>query len=192
MFQTSGNVPRFHSRGRCSESPLEAWWLPWISSVKWATVTTAWRFLRLMVERPPDMEGNCEYIEWAVAGIRQAVVLQLRGLDEALESSRVKLTILRSIPQDPGPLVYLGVLTLRLCRGRTAHRGSRVIALLFLDHGIRRGWGVSFTPRPLFTPGKDPVPIVQEAGWVPGPVWTGAENLSPTGIRSPIRPAHSQ
>ena len=27
--------------------------------------------------------------------------------------------------------------------------------------------------------GKDPVPIVQEAGWAPGPVWTGAENLAP-------------
>ena len=36
-----------------------------------------------------------------------------------------------------------------------------------------------------FTPGKDAVPIVQEAGWAPGPVWTGAENLAPTGIRSP-------
>ena len=33
-------------------------------------------------------------------------------------------------------------------------------------------------PRPLFTPGKDPVPIVQEAGLAPGPVWTGAENLA--------------
>ena len=32
------------------------------------------------------------------------------------------------------------------------------------------------------TPGKDPVPIVQEAGWASGPVWTGAENLAPTGI----------
>jgi hypothetical protein len=31
-------------------------------------------------------------------------------------------------------------------------------------------------PRPLSTPGKDPVPIVQEAGWAPGPVWTGAES----------------
>jgi len=29
------------------------------------------------------------------------------------------------------------------------------------------------------TPGKDPVPIVQEAGMVPGPVWTHAENLAP-------------
>ena len=54
------------------------------------------------------------------------------------------------------------------------------------------GWGVIVTPRPLFTPGKDPVPIVQEAGWAPGPVWTGAENLAPTGIRSPDRPARSQ
>ena len=33
-------------------------------------------------------------------------------------------------------------------------------------------------------PGKDPVPNVQEAGWAPGPVWTRAENLVPTGIRS--------
>ena len=47
-------------------------------------------------------------------------------------------------------------------------------------------------PRPLFTPGKDPVPNVQEAGWAPGPVWTGAENLATPGIRSPDRPARNQ
>ena len=35
---------------------------------------------------------------------------------------------------------------LRLCTGRTAHRGSRSIALLFLDHGTRRGEGS--VPRP--------------------------------------------
>ena len=60
------------------------------------------------------------------------------------------------------------VQALRLCTGRTAHRGSRGIALLFHDHGARRGWGVSFTPRPLFTPEKDPVHIVQEAEWPQG------------------------
>ena len=37
----------------------------------------------------------------------------------------------------------------------------------------------SVTPRPLFGPGKDPVPIVQEAGWALGPVWTGAEKFRP-------------
>jgi hypothetical protein len=29
------------------------------------------------------------------------------------------------------------------------------------------------------------VPILQEAGCTPGPVWTGAENLASAGIRSP-------
>ena len=76
------------------------------------------------------------------------------------------------------------VQALRLCTDQTAHRGSGGIALLFLDHGTRRGWGVSVTPRPLFTPGNDRVPTVQEAGWAPGPVWTGAENLASTGIRT--------
>jgi hypothetical protein len=47
-------------------------------------------------------------------------------------------------------------------------------------------------PRPHLTPGKDPVPIVQKAGWASGPVWNGAENLVPTGIRSPDRPARRQ
>ena len=42
---------------------------------------------------------------------------------------------------------------------------------------------VSSTPRPCITPGKDTVPIVQEAGWAPGPVWKGG-NSRPTGIRS--------
>ena len=54
-----------------------------------------------------------------------------------------------------------------------------------------RGEGSASRPG-RFTPGKDPVPIVQEAGWAPGPVWTGAENLAPTGVRSPDLPARSQ
>ena len=51
---------------------------------------------------------------------------------------------------------------------------------------------VSSTPRPQFTPGKDPVPILQEAGWAPGPGWKGAEYLTPTGIRSPDCPTRSE
>jgi len=37
---------------------------------------------------------------------------------------------------------------------------------------------VSTTPRPHFTPGKDPVPILQEAGWTPVPVWSGGKSRS--------------
>ena len=44
-----------------------------------------------------------------------------------------------------------------------AQRVGRGIALLFHDRDTRRGCVVSNTPRPHFTPGKDPVPIVQEA-----------------------------
>ena len=45
-------------------------------------------------------------------------------------------------------------------------------------------------PRPHFTPGKDPVPIVQEAGWAPGPVWTDGKSR-PHRDSIPDRPAHS-
>ena len=45
--------------------------------------------------------------------------------------------------------------------------------------------GGQSTPRPgRSTPRKYPVPTVQEAGWAPGQIWTGAENLAPAGIRS--------
>jgi len=44
------------------------------------------------------------------------------------------------------------------------------------------------TPSPSrFTSGEVTLPIAQEAGWVPGPIWTGSENLAPTEIRSPDR-----
>jgi len=42
------------------------------------------------------------------------------------------------------------------------------------------------------TLGKDLVPIVYGARWATGPVWTDAENLAPTGIRSPYRPVRSE
>ena len=43
---------------------------------------------------------------------------------------------------------------------------------------------VSSTLRPHFTPGKEPVPIVQEAGWAPGPVWTGGKSIPERSARS--------
>jgi len=42
------------------------------------------------------------------------------------------------------------------------------------------------------TTGNGLVPTVQETGWVPWPVQKGAESLTPAGIRSPDRPAHSE
>jgi len=75
-------------------------------------------------------------------------------------------------------------------RPGVAQTVGRGIALLFHDHGTRRGWVVSSTPRPHFTPGKDPVPIAQEAGWAPGPVRTDGKSR-PHRDSIPDRPAHS-
>ena len=41
---------------------------------------------------------------------------------------------------------------------------------------------INATPRPLYPRERDPVPIVQEAGWAAGPIWTGAENAPPPGF----------
>ena len=46
-----------------------------------------------------------------------------------------------------------------------------------LEGGV---WSASHLGR--LYPGKDPVPIVQEAGWAPEPVRIGAENLAPPGF----------
>jgi hypothetical protein len=65
---------------------------------------------------------------------------------------------------------------------------SKGIALLIRDLRTRRGGWLA--PRPgRFTPWKDAVPIVQEAGWALGPVWTCAGNLASTGIGSSDCPA---
>jgi len=66
---------------------------------------------------------------------------------------------------------------------------NRGIVLLFLGprHLMR---GQPHTPA-ASTPGKDQVPIVQEAGSAPGPVWTGG-NPRPHRYSIPDRPAHSQ
>ena len=66
-----------------------------------------------------------------------------------------------------------------------AQRVGRVIAILFHDRGTRRGWVVSNTP------GKGLVPILQGAGWAPGPVWRGGKSR-PHRDSIPDRTARSQ
>ena len=92
---------------------------------------------------------------WTSSSIKPA-----HSLPHERKKVRVKCTIVRA---------------LRVCTGRTAQRGSRGIALLFWPRHWT-GWGVSVTPRPILIPGKNAVPIVHEAGWAPGPVWTGGKS----------------
>ena len=41
---------------------------------------------------------------------------------------------------------------------------------------------INATSRRLYPWERDPVPLVQEAGWAPRPVWTDAGNFAPAGI----------
>jgi len=75
-------------------------------------------------------------------------------------------------------------------RDRCRQRVGRGIALLFHDRGTRRGLVVSSTPQPHFTPGKDAVPILQEAAWGPVPVWTDRKSR-PNRNSIPDRPVRS-
>ena len=78
----------------------------------------------------------------------------------------------------------LGMVKFTRYRPGVAQSVGRGIALLFHDRSTRRGLVVSSTPRPHFTLGKDPVPILQEAGWAPGPVWTGGKSRPQPGFDS--------
>jgi len=56
------------------------------------------------------------------------------------------------------------VQALRLCAGRTARRESGAIALLFLDHGTRRGEGSASRPGHSLPPGKTRYPLYRRLG----------------------------
>jgi len=98
-------------------------------------------------------------------------------------------------PIEERDLIYIYILKVKVMWSRynpgVAQRVDRGIALLFPDRGTRRGWVVNSTPRLHFIPGKDPVLIVQEAGWDPGSVWTGGKS-HPHRDSIPDLPARSQ
>jgi hypothetical protein len=49
------------------------------------------------------------------------------------------------------------------------------------------GWLGFIALWPLYPRDRDSILIFQGDEWTPGPVWMGAEELAPTGIRSPYR-----
>jgi hypothetical protein len=51
-----------------------------------------------------------------------------------------------------------------------AQRGVEVYLYSFFNLGARLRWVVNATPRLLYPREGDPVPIIWEAGWTPGPV----------------------
>ena len=78
---------------------------------------------------------------------------------------------------------------------RPAHEGTereKICRYTFLFN-LGAMWGVWLTPRSgRFRTRNKLVTTVQEAGWVPGPVWTVAENLAPIRFRFSDHPSRSE
>jgi hypothetical protein len=75
---------------------------------------------------------------------------------------------------------------------RTAHRGRTGIALLFHDHGTRRGEGSASRPGRSLPSGKTRYPLYKRLGGSQGRSGQMRKISPPTGIRFPDRPARSQ
>ena len=70
---------------------------------------------------------------------------------------------------------------------------STGVAVPTLNVGARWEWVVNATPQPLYPWERNPVPIIQEAGWAPEQVWTSVEKKkspAPTGVRN-VQPVPS-
>ena len=71
-------------------------------------------------------------------------------------------------------------------------RGRTDVPLSINYLGATLGSIVSATPRPLYPRERDPVPVVKEAMWAPGPVLTGMESRNspfPSWVPNPDRSA---
>jgi len=75
--------------------------------------------------------------------------------------------------------------------GHEGPEGFRCIAPLTLTSDLDVGGWSTLRPGH-FTPGKDKLLIVYEAGWATGSGLTGAQKLPAAGIRSSNRPARSE
>jgi hypothetical protein len=63
-----------------------------------------------------------------------------------------------------------------------AQKGSNGIGPLIRNFGARSGWVVNATSRLLLLAGRVPVPIVREAGWHEGRIWTVVEMRKPFAV----------
>ena len=98
--------------------------------------------------------AQCSYL------VSQSVALDCTNV---VLKSEVRMTAVY-IPMTKVKVKCTLVQALRLCTGCTAHRGSRGIDLLFLDHGTRRGEGSESRPGRSLLPGKTRYPLYRRMG----------------------------
>ena len=108
-----------------------------------------------------DKDGEISMVEWQSG----AIMLRICILEICVWNLSCRCTSLLPSISMTTCLTYKILLI-------TGHEGP------FMTSALRWGVGGQHHAPAALPPGKDPVPIVQEAGWAPGPVWTGAENLA--------------
>ena len=118
-------------------------------------------------------EGSRAWVQLISDGTRWRTGEEVKGKKANGVGSQYSSTLPRNVVYPE--LLKVNVKWFRYRPG-VAQRVGRGIALHFHDRGTSRGWVVSSTPRSHFTPRKDPVPILQEAGWATGSVWTGGKS----------------
>ena len=89
----------------------------------------------------PDLiPTNIHFAPTDVNGSRMAVTVEHPKFTARSITHQVKVKVIVKVKVNVKVKVKCTLVqALRLCSGRTAHRGSRVIALPFHDHGTRRG-----------------------------------------------------
>jgi len=143
---------------------------------------------------PIDVRTSGRFLDWGLLIFLRRTPLHGASMVTfayLLTFHSITLTLTINMQYDSIPACCTHYVKWSRYRPGVAQRVGRGIALLFHDRGTRRWWVVSNTPRPHFTPGKDPVPIVQEAGWAPGPVCKGGKSR-PHRDSITDRPARSQ
>jgi len=159
-------------------------WRPRLLGNRGSIASTSWNIsLFLSLDWPWDPPSCVSSGYCVLSGLGIKLNTHLHRLPRL----RIRTAILRF----PHTFPWRGKVKCSRDRPGVAQRVGRGIALLFHDRGTRRGWVVSSTHRPHFSPGKDPVPLLQEAGWAPGPFWTGGR-FHPHRDSIPDRPARSQ
>ena len=98
--------------------------------------------------------------------IARAVLLSFRAIwrEFYFNTCTVHLLLFCTMNHVSKKVKYTLVQALRFCTGRTAHRGNRGMALLFLDHGTRRGEGSVSRPSRSLPPGKTRYPLYRRLG----------------------------
>ena len=121
----------------------------------------------------------CWFADWMSCNICSAC-LYILSLRYVLWSHAKRVTVttawrVLSLRMAERPLIWrVKMVKWFRYRSGVTQRVGRGIALLFHDRDTRRGWVVSSTPGPHFTPGKDSVPILQDAGWL---IWRVPLNI---------------